>query len=476
MSALKDLIHNNDTVGEKSHRMFEEMVEVESIGCGTKVGMYGGGLQQLTPVIEYQEGIMLRDVDGREYLDIGGSMAAGNLGMRPQKVLDAMFEQSKRVAHAPDYPTEPRIELAKKLVSIAPGTMKDNAKVMFDVGGGPMCDLAAKLAYYHNIMIKKRARNAVLAFYGCYHGRSVFTSLLTGYSNFVDSIPPGQEIIKVPYPHCYRCYYNKEYPGCDMFCTKYIRRMFELSHTGWYNRDTDNTMVSTVFVEPYQCHGGGIRPPKEFYPELRKICDDFGVVMVEDNIPTFTYSGHWFGCEHYESVTPDIVVIAKTLTAGMWPLGAVIAKKELYEGWDDAPDRHYSSYIGHPMGCAAANATIREVEERNLLENARTMGAYLYEGLLEIEKRHEVVGEVTNFGIICGMEFVRDKKKRIPGTEISQAVVREALARGLVLLGGLGSYGNRHIIHPALVVTKGQIDRCLELMEESIAAVESAGY
>jgi len=472
---LRNMIHDNRSVGEKSHKLFEEFVEVESIGSGTKVGMYGGGLDQLTPVIDYQDGIMLRDVDGREYLDIGGSMASGNLGFRPRAVLDAMFKQSETVAHAPDYPTVPRIELAKKLVSIAPGELKHNSKVMFDVGGGPMIDLAAKLAYYHNIVVKKRARNAVLTFYGCYHGRSIYTSLLTGYSNFVETIPAGQEIIKVPYPHCYHCYFNKEYPACNMFCTKYIRRMLELSHTGWRNDLTDNTMVSTVFVEPYQCHGGGIRPPRDFYPELRKICDDFGILMVEDNIPTFTYSGHWFGCEEH-GVTPDIVVIAKSLTAGMWPLGAVIARKELYENWDEMPDRHYCSYMGHPMGCAAAYATIEEIEKHNLLENARDIGAFFYEGLLDLQKRHMTVGEVTNFGIIQGMEFVRNKAKRTPGTEISQAVVREALRRGLVLLGGLGSYGNRHIIHPALTVTKKQIQHALSLMDESITAVESAGY
>lgn len=473
---LRDTIHNNDTVGPKSLELFEEMADVESLGCGTKIGMYGGGLQQLTPVIEYQEGIMLRDIDGKEYLDIGGSMAAGNLGMRPQKVLDAMFEQSKQVAHAPDYPTVPRIELAKKLCELAPGTMKNNCKVMFDVGGGPMVDLAAKLAYYNSIAVKKRARNAVLAFYGCYHGRSIYTSLLTGYSSFVDTIPAGQEVIKVPYPHCYHCYFGKSYPGCDMFCTKYIRQCFERSHCGWRNSATDNTMISTVFVEPYQCHAGGIRPPEDFYPELRKICDDFGVIMVEDNIPTFTYSGHWFGCEEYDNVTPDIVVIAKTLTAGMWPLGAVIARNEMYEGWDEAPDRHYCSYIGHPLGCAAANAAIKEVEEQNLLEKARDMGQYLYHGLLDIQRRHPTVGEVTNFGIICGMEFVRDKETKTPAKEVSEAVVRAALAKGLVLLGGLGSYGNRHIIHPALIVTKEQIDMFLRLMDESIEEVEKSGY
>lgn len=473
-SQSDQMFAGNHSIGEKSMELFREIAQVESLGCGTKIGMYGGGKQQLTPVITYQEGAMLRDIDGNEYLDIGGSMAAGNLGMRPQPVLDAMFEQSKTVAFAPDYPTIPRVELAKKLVSIAPGTMKNNSKVMFDVGGGPMCDLAAKLAYYHNISIKKRTRNAVMTFYGCYHGRSIFTSMLTGYSNFVDNIPAGQEVIKVPYPHCYHCYFDKEYPSCGMFCTKYIRKMFELSHTGWRNDATDNTMVSTIFVEPYQCHGGGIQPPPEFYPELRKICDDFGVLMIEDNIPTFTYSGHWFGSEHY-GVTPDMEVLGKGLTAGMWPLGAVIAKKELYEGWDDEPDRHYCSYIGHPLGCAAALETIHQIEQNDLLENARKLGKQMTEGLREIEKRHPSVGEVTEFGIIHGMEFVRSKEQRTPGVEISQAVVREALKRGLVLLGGLGSFGNRHIIHPALNTTPQQIDRCLELMDESITAVEKMG-
>jgi 4-aminobutyrate aminotransferase-like enzyme len=472
---LRDIIHDNNSIGTESHRLFEEFVEVESIGSGTKVGMYGGGLTQLTPVINYQDGFLLRDVDGREYFDIGGSMASGNLGFRPKVVLDAIIEQSKTVAHAPDYPTISRIALAKKLVAIAPGSMKNNAKVMFDVGGGPMMDLAAKLAYFYNIKVKKRTRNAVLAFYGCYHGRSIYTSLLTGYSNFVDTIPAGQEILKVPYPHCYRCYFEKQYPACDMFCTKYIRTLFERSHAGWRNNDTNDTMVTTVFVEPYQCHGGGIRPPKEFYPELRQICDDFGVLMIEDNIPTFTYSGHWFGCEYW-SVTPDVVVIAKSLTAGMWPLGAVIAKKELYESWDEMPDRHYCSYMGHPLGCAAASATIKEVEDRNLLSNAREVGKFFYEGLQDLQDRHPTVGEVTNFGIIQGIEFVRDKGKRTPGLEISQAVVREALNKGLVLLGGLGSYGNRHIIHPSLTVTKEQIVHCLKLMDETITVVEKTEY
>ena len=125
------------------------------------------------------------------------------------------------------------------------------------------------------------------------------------------------------------------------------------------------------------------------------------------------------------------------------------------------------------MGCAAACATIGEVEKNNLLEKARETGAFFYEGLLNLQKRHLSIGEVTNFGIIQGMEFVRDKAKRTPGVEISAAVVREALKRGLVLLGGLGSYGNRHIIHPALIVTKEQIQHALDLMDESISAVES---
>jgi len=468
---LYESIKSNKSIGEKSHSLFQRLAKVESLGCGTKIGMYGGGNELLTPAIEHMEGVTLRDVDGNEYLDMGGSMSCGTLGMRPETVINAMKNQFESVVHAPDYPTIPRIELAEKLVSIAPGTMRNNSKVMFDVGGGPIVDLAAKLAYFNNICVKKRTRNAVLAFYGCYHGRSIFTSLLTGYSSYVDAIPAGQEIIKVPYPHCYHCYFNKEYPSCDMYCTKYIRHMFELSHTGWRNNQTDNTMVSTVFVEPFQCHGGGIQPPPEFYPELRKICDDFGVIMVEDNIPTFAYSGYWFGCEHYK-VTPDIVVIAKSLTAGLWPLGAVIAKNELYEVWDEMPDRHYVSYIGNPLGCAAAVETIRQIEENDLLNRAKDLGTRLTEGLRDIQKRHWIIGEITEFGIIHGVEYVRDKVKRTPGLELSQAIVREALKRGLVLLGGLGSYGNRHIIHPALIMTNDQLDKCLKILEESICAVE----
>lgn len=466
-----DFLKDNNSIGPKSKELFTELCEVESIGAGTKIGMYGGGIQQLTPVIEYQEGCMLRDVDGNEYLDIGGSMAAGNLGQRPQPVLDAMFEQSKTVAFTPDYPNLPRIKLAKKLVELAPGNLKNNSKVMFDVGGGPMNDLAAKLAYFNAISVKKRTRNAILAFYGCYHGRSIFTSMLTGYSQFVDNIPAGQEVIKVAYPHCYHCYYGKEYPSCNMFCMKYIRRMFELSHTGWRNNSTDNTMIAAVFVEPYQCHGGGIQPPKEFYPMLRKICDDFGVIMIEDNIPTFSYSGYWFGSEKW-GVAPDMEVIAKSLTAGMWPLGAVIARKDLYEGWDDEPDRHYSSYIGHPIGCAAALAVIKEIEDNDLLNKAQETGKHMTDGFLDIQRRHPSVGEVTEFGLIHGLEFVSSKEHKTPSYAISSAVVRQALKLGLVALGGLGSYGNRHIIHPALTTTREQVDKCIELYDRAITAAE----
>lgn len=465
------MIRQNKSVGPKSLKYLKELFEVESLGFGTKIGMYGAGLGQLTPVIIKQEGITLIDIDGKEYLDFGGAVASASLGFRPKVVIDAMMKQSETVAHCPDFPTIPRIELAKELVALAPGDLKNNSRVMFDVGGGPMIDLAVRLAYFYNMAIKKRTRNAILTFYGAYHGRTVMGSLLTGYSNFIDMIPYGQEIVRTPYPYCYRCYFDKEYPSCDLYCAKYIKKMFEYPHTGWRNSETNNTMVTTCVVEPIQCHGGGIFPPAEFYGELRKICDEYEVVMIEDSIPTYTFSGQWFCCEYYDT-TPDMVVLAKSLTGGMWPLGAIIARKDLYRIWDDLPDRHYTSYMANPLGCAAALATIKTIKEKNLLEHVREVGVYFLEGLKELQRKYQVIGEVNGRGLILSMEFVRNRVTKVPAVELSSAVVREALKRGLILLGGLGPFGNRYIIHPPLIVTYEQIDNALKIMDESIRKVE----
>jgi 4-aminobutyrate aminotransferase-like enzyme len=432
--------------------------------------MFGSGLH--APVFVASEGSYLIDADGNRFMDTTGAFSIGVQGYSPGPLIDAVCVQMRQLMHLANMPNVPMLRLAESLLAISPGDLKEGL-VQFEVGGGPTMDLAYKLAHYYAVYGKGVAHPVTLAFMGSYHGRSVGANTLTGYANIRDGMPRTPDVVHIPFAYCYRCPYEKEYPSCGIFCARYVGRLLESSNFTFRDPKTEHNAVATMVIEPIQSHSGMIVPPDEFLPTLADICRQYGITTVVDEICMgIGHTGRWFASDHWGFV-PDIMAIAKALTGGSWPLGAVLAKKPIYEVWGAAPDRHMGTYHGSPVGCAAGLATLELIQRDNLLDNARRMGEYFLAGLRDLAGRHPLIGEVCGKGLALGVEFVRDRVTKIPATREARLIVVEAARKGVLILRN-GYFDNRITFMPPLNVTREEIGIILEVLDHSIGGVQSS--
>ncbi|MDI6870651.1 MAG: aspartate aminotransferase family protein [Bacillota bacterium] len=450
--------------GDRSQYFRDLLNRFESGGTSYRAHFDGPGR---CPVFQSMDGVYVTDVDGNVYLETFGAYAASCLGYRPKELIAEVEDQINSLMHVADMPNPPRALLAQELVSIAPGEL-GQGKVQFEIGGGGAVDLALKLAEYYT----PHPQHDIISFFGGYHGRTIGSVSVAANVYNRERVPSiSAQVVRVPYPYCYRCLFEKEYPACDMFCTRYLAKLFESPEFGLYDPKTGTNLVSTLIVEPTQFHSGGIVPPKEFYPRLRELCDKYGIVFVDDEIAIgIGRSGYWFACEAFDTV-PDVIVTSKALSGGIWPLSAVIARREIFAVWDERPDKHMGTWHGDPVGCRAALTVIREIKERNLLERCRMLGGYFLEGLKELQTRHRLVGEVSGIGLGLSMELVKDRRTKEPAADATVAVITEALRRG-VLICRAAYYGNRMTFMPPYVITREEIDTILRVLDESLSIVE----
>jgi 4-aminobutyrate aminotransferase-like enzyme len=228
--------------------------------------------------------------------------------------------------------------------------------------------------------------------------------------------------------------------------------------------------VAAIILEPIQGHGGWIVPPAGFVQAVRRLCDQHGIVMIADEIITgFGRTGRWFGMDHY-GVVPDIVAVGKGLASG-FPISATIMTPEIAAAWQ--PMQHSSTFVGNPVGCAAALASLTEIEQGGLVERSAELGAYFKSGLLELQKRHALIGDVRGLGMMVGLELVKDRTTRVPASEEGARVVSAALRRGVIATNYGGSYHNVIKMSPPLTITKDQLDYALEALDKSFSEVEA---
>ena len=420
------------------------------------------------PVLKSQEGIYVTDVDGNVYIETLGAFATSCLGYAPKELIQSAMEQASQLMHVSDWPNVPRAELSQRLLEIVPGFLKQG-KVQFELGGGPAVDLALELIHYW----APTPRRDMISFFGGYHGRTVASVNLAANAYNRERLPGVNfNVIRVPYAYCYRCAFDRSYPSCDMFCVKWIERLFESAEYGVYDPATDTSLVAGMAVEPVQTHSGMIVPPAEFYQGLRRICDRYGLVFFSDAIPmSIGRSGKWFACEHF-GVTPDMITVSKSLAGGIWPLSVVIGRRDIMDAWEKRPDKHMGTFHGNPVGCKAALTVIEEIQKRNLLAHVTEMGHYFLAGLKALEAKHEVIGEVSGLGLSLGVEFVRDRRTKQPAPEVAARVALESLRRGVIVLR-VGYFGNRITFMPPYIITKEEIDTILDVFNQAIKASAS---
>jgi 4-aminobutyrate aminotransferase-like enzyme len=307
-------------------------------------------------------------------------------------------------------------------------------------------------------------KHTVIAFHGGFHGKTLASLAVTAQNYYREPWQPLlTNAVHAPYAYCYRCPLDGVYPECDLRCARYLEHLLTAPSSGVAD-------VAAVIVEPVQGQGGGIVPPPEFLSRIAELCRRSGALLIADEIITgFGRTGRLFGCEH-SGVIPDILVLGKGMASG-FPISATVTRREIAACW--GPEQHTSTFLGHPVGCAAALAGIQEVIENHLVERSLVLGQTLKAALEELATRHPLVGDVRALGLMATLELVQDRQTKAPAKEAAKALVRETLRRGLMATLRGGAYGNSIRIAPALTITEKQLDFAVRVLDEALAAVEA---
>jgi 4-aminobutyrate aminotransferase len=405
-------------------------------------------------VADRGEGAIIQDLDGNRFLDFNAGIAVASTGHSHPQVVAAIERQAKRLIHmsGTDFYYENMVELAEKLVSIAPGGVP--RRVYFGNSGTEAIEAAIKLARY------KTGRDKLIAFYGCFHGRTLGSLSLTASKSVqrkgFGSLLAG--VFHAPFPNPYRSLPGQTPDDCALASIRFIEDQL-------FRAVAAPEDVAAILVEPVQGEGGYIFPPPLFFDELHRIASQHGILLVADEIQCgMGRTGRMWASDHFGFV-PDIVTSAKGIASGL-PLSAMIARSELMS-WP--PGAHASTFGGNPVAVAAALATIELLETR-LIQNAADVGAHMLQRMQEWPRRFRYVGDVRGLGVMIGIELVRDKETKERAPELRDGVVSEAFARGLLVLGA-----GQNVIRlcPPLVITRDQADFAMETLESCLAGLET---
>ncbi|OYT31163.1 MAG: acetyl ornithine aminotransferase family protein [Thermoprotei archaeon] len=395
---------------------------------------------------------IVEDVDGNKYIDFNSGIAVMNVGHCHPKVIQAIKEQLEKFTHysITDFLYEEPVKLAENLFRITPGNF--TKKVYYGNSGAEANEAAIKVVRGHF----KGKRPYIIAFSGCFHGRTYGAMSLTASKPIQRKgfypLVPG--IIHTPYPYCYRCPFRQTFPSCNYWCVDFIEEWI-------FGKYVSPDEVSAFIFEPIVGEGGYIVPPEDFFPRLKKLADKYGILLIADEIQSgMGRTGKWFATEHWNTV-PDITTMAKAIASGL-PLGATVGRAEIM---DLPPGSHASTFGGNPVSCAAANAVIQVIEEERLLENARRLGEYTLKRLNELKERIDVIGDVRGVGLMIGIELVKDKDNPEPNRELLKKVLMTAFKKGLLVIGAGKSVIR---ISPPLTITQEAVDKGLEIIEKSI--------
>jgi 4-aminobutyrate aminotransferase len=397
-------------------------------------------------VVDHAKGAYVYDLNGGKYLDFTSGIGVTSTGHCHPKVVAAIQDQATKLLHGQVniYFHKPLLDLIEALQPVMP---PDLDSYYFTNSGAECIEASVKLAK------QATGRTNVIVFSGGFHGRTHLTMAMT--SSKVDlrknyqPLVPG--VFVAPFPYSY--YYGMDDEATADFCLRELKKLLK----GQCAPEETACMV----IEPVLGEGGYVVPPKRFLQELREICTHYGILLVADEIQSgFGRTGKYFAIEHYE-ITPDVMAVAKGIASGM-PISGVITRSDLAAKW--TPGSQGGTYGGNAVACAAAVATIKVIQEDNLLQNAEERGEQLRTHLKTLQAEYPVIGDVRGLGLMNAIEFTHDGK---PDPDLSKAVLGAALEDGLILLG-CGTFDNVIRWIPPLVVTTQEIDDAVEIFTNAL--------
>lgn len=405
-------------------------------------------------VAERAYGVWIEDPDGNVFLDGNAGVAVCSTGHCHPEIVEAITEQTKRLIHlcGTDYFYRHMPELGKKLDEICP--IEGPTKTHFANSGAEAIETALKLAMYHT------RRQKFISFFGSFHGRTLGALSLTSSKKAqrLGFMRQALDVVHVPYPNKFRHFAD------DMPCEeeKITRDVINWIENRLFKTTTPPEEVAGIILEVVQGEGGYVPAPTSFVKEIRRICDENGIMLIVDEVQSgMGRTGKMFALDHH-GVKADILCLAKGIASGL-PIGACVARADVMDWHKGA---HASTFGGNPVCIASALKTI-ELLEGGLVENTAVVGDHLKAGLNRLKDKFDCIGDVRGMGLMLGVEFVTDRTSLKPDAELRDRIEVACFERGLIILG-CGASTIRW--SPPLILTKENADVALEIFEAAIVA------
>lgn len=423
--------------------------------------------EELPPiVIESGKGVILKDVDGKEYIDIVSSWWCNLLGHRNETINNKIIEQLGKIEHVifSNFTHRPAIELCQRLMKHMP---KGLGKFNFSDNGSAAIECALKMAFQYQYQTNHPEKTKFMCLTEGYHGETI-GALSVGSLDLYAKIynPILLDTIHIEAPDCYRCPYGKNRENCSIECFEKAEEQFEK-----HGRET-----CAMIIEPILQGSAGMKIyPAKYISKLRKLCDEYGVLLIVDEIATgFGRTGSFFAVDQ-AGVSPDIMAISKGLTGGYMPMAITITTDEIYNAFyaeynEQKAFMHSHTYSGNPLGCSAALGVLDVLENEKIIEKAQPRAQYLHKRLVEEFAKHKNVGEIRHVGLINAIELVEDKEtKKGFNSElrVGYQVYKKALQQGLLLR----PLGNVLYFNPPLIITEEEIESAIAKMKIALEEI-----
>lgn len=443
---MTDGIAYFDIPGEKSRELLARRQQFVARGVSSTMNVFAAKA----------DGAIIEDVDGNRYIDFAGGIGAMNIGHARPEVTQAIAEQAAKFTHTcfSVMMYEPYIALAERVVNITPGDFAK--KAIFFNSGAEAVENAVKIARYAT------GRPAIITFDNGYHGRTLMTMTMTAkvkpYKYRFGPFAP--EVYRAPFPYPYRM--NMSPTEASDYCIQELERMF----VGEVAPD----QVAAIVIEPVQGEGGFMITPPGFLRSLKALCEKHGILFIADEIQTgFCRTGAMFAVEH-DGVEPDILIIAKSMGAGM-PISGVVGRAELMDA--PPPGTLGGTYSGNPVACAAANAVLDLFAQEDYAARSRAIGTTVMECFTKLQKQLPFIGDVRGLGGMVAMELVKDRTTKEPDSQAASDILTAAHHRGLVLIKA-GMYDNVVRVLVPLCITDEQLQEGLDILEAACQTVANA--
>jgi taurine--2-oxoglutarate transaminase len=409
--------------------------------------------------VTHAQGVYFWDAEGKRYLDFNSMVMCTNIGHGDERVINAIVDQARQLPFAgPPMATKPRAVLGKMLSEITPGNLN---RFLFTLGGADANENAVKLARAYT------GKHKILARYRSYHGATAGAMALTGDPRrlaWEPNLMPG--VVHFLDPYRYRSTFHRTNPHISEaeFSRDYLNHLEEvITYEGAHT-------IAAVLVETVTGTNGVIIPPEGYLRGLRELCDRYNILLITDEVMSgFGRTGKWFAIDHW-NVVPDMITMAKGLTSGYAPLGAVAMRHEIANHFNEQVYQGGLTYNAHPISLAAAIANIEVLKSDALIQRSETMGKTLHRLLVHLGEKHPCIGDTRSIGLFGVLELVRDRSTKEPLAPFNGSSPEMTQIRDYLLNQGLFIYTHWHtlLIIPPLIITDEQLEEGFSILDQAL--------